>query len=96
MEPMKPMQPMKPMDFGPAWWPEDLGQPASSGGQGGVQYAFFPDRRRLAIRRDGAVTLYDSGEHRISGVSQEGGGDGAPVFTTQDGEVALDRLGKVG
>ena len=36
------MKPMKPMDFGPAWWPEDLGKPSTSGGQNDVKYAFFP------------------------------------------------------
>lgn len=67
MEPMKPMHPMKPMEAGPAWWPDGLGQPASSGGQNGTRYAFFPDHRRLAVERDGKVTLYDSGDHRIGG-----------------------------
>ena len=96
MEPMKPMQPMKPMDSGPAWWPDDLGQPASSGGQDGVRYAFFPDRRRLAVQRDGRVTLYASGGPRITGVSQGGGGDRPLTFTSQAGEVTLDRLKAVG
>ena len=97
MGPMKPMQPMRPMDFGPAWWPEDLGQPASSGGQGGVRYAFFPGHRRLAVQRNGEVTLYDSGEHRITGVSQEGGGDRPLAFTSQEGgEVEFGQLKKVG
>jgi hypothetical protein len=95
MEPMKPMQPMKPMESGPAWWPDDLGQPASSGGQNDVRYAFFPDHNRLAIERDGKVTLYDSGDHRIQGVSQEGGGDRPLAFTSQHGEVTLEQLRRV-
>ncbi len=96
LEPMKPTQPMKPMDSGPAWWPDDLGQPASSGGQNDVRYAFFPDHRRLAVQRDGKVTLYDSGDHRISGVSQRGGGDRPLAFSSDKGEVTLDRLREVG
>lgn len=95
MEPMKPMQPLEPIEAGPAWWPDGLGQPASSGGQGGVRYAFFPDRRRLAIERDGKTTLFDSADHRITGVSQEGGGGEGPTFTSQAGEVGLDRLKRV-
>ena len=95
MEPMKPMQPMKPMDFGPAWWPDDLGQPASSGGQDDIRYAFFPDRQRLAIQQNGKVTLYNSGDHRIGGVSQRQGSGQSPVFTSQKGEVTLDQLKKV-
>ena len=91
------MKPMQPMDFGPAWWPDELGQPASSGGQNDTRYAFFPDHRRLAIQRNGEVALYDSGDHRIQGVSQEGGvGDRPLAFTSQEGEVTLDRLERVG
>ncbi len=89
------MKPMKPMDFGPAWWPKEFGQPASSGGQNDVRYAFFPDARRLAIQRDGAVTLYDSGDHRISRVSQQQGVTGLLTFTSQHGEVRLENLRKV-
>ncbi len=93
---MEPMRPMQQMDAGPAWWPDDLGQPASSGGQGGIRYAFFPDRRRLAVERDGAVALYDSGDHRIGGVSQGQDGGGTLAFTSQHGEVALDQMRRVG
>ncbi|TDH64068.1 hypothetical protein E2C06_03160 [Dankookia rubra] len=96
MKPMTPMKPMEPMDPGPAWWPEELGQPASSGGQDGVQYAFFPDARRLAIRRDGRVTVYDSGQHRISGVAQRQGGSRAVVFSGAEGEVAAEDLREIG
>lgn len=96
VEPMKPMQPMKPMEAGPAWWPEEFGSPASSGAQDGTRYAFFPDHRRLAIQRDGEVSLYDTGEHRISGVSQDGGGGRPLSFASQAGEVTLDRMRRVG
>ena len=95
MKPMQPMEPMEPMEAGAAWWPEDLGQPASSGAQNEMRYAFFPDHRRLAIQRGGEVSLYDTGEHRIGGVSQEGGG--RPLaFSSQAGEVTLDQMERVG
>ena len=96
MEPMKPMQPMKPMDFGPDWWPKDLGKPSTSGGQNDVRYAFFPDSHRLAIQRDGQVTVYDSGDHEISGVSQAQGGTSSLAFSSQKGEVKVADLKKVG
>ena len=95
MEPMKPMRPMQPPEpvappsGGRAWWPEGSGHPASSGAQGGTLYAFFPDARRLLVERDGKVTTYDSGDRRISGVSQGGRGQ-PPTFTDQDGPVRLD------
>ena len=93
---MEPIKPMQPMDFGPAWWPEELGQPATSGGQDDVKYAFFPAARRLAIRRDGRVTVYDSGEHRISGVSQQQGSGRALAFSSDQGEVKAEELREVG
>jgi hypothetical protein len=95
MQPMKPMEPMKPMDFGPAWWPDDLGQPNSSGGQNGVRYAFFADAHRLVIDSDGTVSVYDSGDHRINGVSQQQGGASSLVFSSQRGDVKLDTLKKI-
>lgn len=91
MKPMQPMEPMAPMSGGEAWWPRGLGQPASSGAQDGTRYAFFPDARRLLIERDSRVSTYDSGEHRIGGVSQSGQGS-PPTFTGQNGPVRLDEL----
>ena len=98
MAPMKPMEPMKPMDP-PAsdWWPAGLSNPASSGAQDGLRYAFFPDQRRLAVEQDGKLTQYDTGDHQISGVSQQqadGRGD-SPRFSTQDGPVDLASLKQV-
>jgi hypothetical protein len=92
MEPMKPMQPMKPMDFGPSWWPEDLGQPSTSGAQDGARYAFFPEKRRLLVEREGKLATYDTGEHHISGVSQANGPTGSLAFSSQNGAVKLDEL----
>lgn len=93
MKPMAPMEPLKPAG-GDAWWPGDLGQPASSGGQGGLRYAVFPEKRRLAVERDGATRVYDTGDRRIGGVAQSGGG---PVrFTDRDGTVDLGSLREVG
>ena len=89
MEPMKPMKSMKSMD-GPdsSWWPKGLSSPSSSGSQNGVRYAFFPDQRRLAVEQDGNIKQYDTGEHRISGVSQAHGSQGGNLrFTSQSGDV---------
>jgi len=98
MKGMKPMAPMKQMDAQPSdWWPEGLSQPGSSGAQNGLRYAFFPQQRRLAIERNGRVTQYDTGEHRINGVSQQRQGSGGlPRFTSQHGEIDLNLLRQVG
>ncbi|UFN48548.1 hypothetical protein LPC08_21450 [Roseomonas sp. OT10] len=94
MKPMEPMKPMRPMHGNEAWWPKELGEPSSSGGQNGMRYAFFPEKRRLAVEQEGRVTLYDSGEHAISGVSQASGG--APRFTDAKGTVRLEDLRALG
>jgi hypothetical protein len=92
MAPMTPMKPMEPLKFDTPWWPEELGDPASSGGQNGMRYAFFPQKRRLLIEQDGKKTVYDSAEHQISGVAQQSGHTSSLVFTSQSGPVALHAL----
>ncbi|MGX7706075.1 SHOCT domain-containing protein [Methylobacterium sp. Gmos1] len=82
--------------FGGSWWPEGLGQPATSGSQNDARYAFFPESRRLAIESGGRVTLYDTGDHRIGGVSQQQGSSHSLSFTSQHGPVRLDELPVVG
>ena len=94
MKPMKPMEPMKPMSGGEAWWPKDLGEPSTSGGQNDLRYAFFGDKHRLVIEQGGKTTVYDSGSHKIQGVAQSSGS--SPRFTSQDGEVDLGSLKLVG
>ncbi|TFZ54831.1 hypothetical protein E4V01_24515 [Methylorubrum sp. Q1] len=97
MEPMKPMEPMssvEPLKGLKPWWPQVLGQPSTSGGQNGMRYAFFPDKQRLLVEIDGKLATYDSGDHRISGVSQPNGR--APSFSTQDGDVNVNYLKVVG
>ena len=75
------------------WWPAELGWPSSSGGQNDVQYAIFPGSRRLAIRRSGQVTVYDTGDHQIGGVQQQQGGPaGSMAFSSQFGTYAMDSL----
>ncbi|PNG25179.1 hypothetical protein CR492_15235 [Methylocella silvestris] len=82
--------------FGGGWWPAELGQPSSSGSQNDLQYAFFPGARRLAIRKGERITIYDSGDHNISGVSQQQGGDQTLTFSSQYGVVRLGDLNIIG
>jgi hypothetical protein len=97
MEPMEPMSPMKPepMKAPERWWPEELGeQPNSAGGQNEMRYAFFGDQQRLVIDTgDGKVQVYETGDHRISGVQQrESSRERKFTFTSQKGEVDLATL----
>ncbi len=75
-----------------AWWPQELGAPASTGAQNDMRYAWFPGPRRVAIAHGGEVRVYDSGEHDISGFSQQQGGDRSLTFTSQFGVVRLSEL----
>ncbi|SEQ92437.1 hypothetical protein SAMN05216548_10931 [Faunimonas pinastri] len=95
MEGMRPMEPMKPMKGSEPWWPRDLGEPSTSGGQNDVQYAFFAAAHRLLIRKGGEIATYDSGDHGISGVSQQQSGSSSLTFTSGEGRVDLDALKKV-
>jgi hypothetical protein len=95
MKPMQGMKPMAPMKPPERWWPEELGEhPNSAGGQNEARYAFFAETRRLAVDAgDGKVKVYDTGDHRISGVQQHQSGGGRKVtFTSQDGELDLATL----
>ena len=77
------------------WWPGDLGRPNSAGSQNDMRYAWFADARRLAIKRGGEVAVYDTQDHRISGVSQQQGGTDSVSFSSQHGPVSLDDLPRV-
>ncbi len=74
------------------WWPFDLGMPASTGAQNNMRYACFPDRRRLALDVNGQISVYDTGDHWITGFSQQQSGDQSLTFTSQYGVVRLDSL----
>ena len=68
---------MTPMKAPERWWPEELGEHhhTSIGGQNETRYAFFGDHKRLAVDTgDGKVQLYDTADHRISGMQQHQSG----------------------
>ncbi len=72
------------------WWPVELGTPFSSGGQNNIRYAIFP--HRLAVEVNGEVTIYDTLDNNISGVSQQQGGDTSLTFSSQYGTIAVSSL----
>ncbi|MEO8181601.1 MAG: SHOCT domain-containing protein [Deltaproteobacteria bacterium] len=75
------------------WWPSELGQPSSSGGQNDTRYAYFPGPRRLAVQRGGQVTVYDTLDHAIGGVQQQQGGPyGSQSFSSQFGTFTVESL----
>jgi hypothetical protein len=78
---------------GAGWWPGELGIPASAGTQNDLRYAYFPEKRRLAVHTRGCVTVYDTLHHRMTGFShQQGAADVGLLFTSQEGRVDLDDL----
>ena len=74
------------------WWPThlNLGAPFSTGGQNNTRYAVFA--KRLAVELNGEVTVYDTLDNNISGVSQQQGGDTSLCFTSQYGTISVSSL----
>jgi Short C-terminal domain len=75
-----------------AWWPAELGTPAASGAQNGMRYAYFPEKRRLAIAVNRHLRIYDTLDHQVSGVSQQQGTGSTLTFTSQHGVVEVNTL----
>ncbi|MGK4000703.1 SHOCT domain-containing protein [Sorangium sp. So ce1024] len=74
------------------WWPGELGVPSSTGAQNNIRYAYFPGARRLAVDVDGRVSVYDTLDHQIGGVSQQQGSGASVTFTSQYGVVSVQSL----
>ena len=72
------------------WWPNELGQPFSSGGQNNSRYALFPNR--LAVEVNGVLTVYDTLDHNIGGVSQQQGSNDSLMFNSQYGNISVSNL----
>ena len=77
------------------WWPKELGSPSATGVQNNMRYAFFPASRRLALSVDGAITVYDTKDHLISGFSQQQSGEKSVTFSSQHGRIDLAQLEKM-
>lgn len=70
------------------WYPSELGIPSSVGSQNSIRYAIFPNTSRLAIEVNGVLSVYDTLNHRISGVSQQQQNNGfSIIFTSQFGRL---------
>jgi len=74
------------------WWRADLGSPSSSGGQNNTRYAYFPSSHRLAVDVNGDVSIYDTLDHQIGGVSQQQGGNNSMTFSSQYGSFSTLNL----
>ena len=74
------------------WWPSDLGSPSSTGGQNNVRYAVFPGSRRLVVDLGGQITVYDTLDNQIGGVSQQQGGNDSMTFSSQYGTINVSSL----
>jgi len=81
-------------DYSSNWWPEELGQAASTGAQNNMRYAVFPSSRRLALSIGGRVTIYDTKDHLIGGVSQQQSEDQNIKLTSQHGQIDISKLEK--
>lgn len=75
-----------------SWWPDEFGIPSSVGSQNDMRYAVFPEERRLVIDDHGELAAYETGDHRISGVSQAKSTDSTLTFVSQHGVVRVSDL----
>ena len=76
-------------------WPEDFGPAAATGSQNDMRYAFFPNASRLVIDDAGKRTIYDTGRHIITAVSQQQSSGRALAFRSQLGPVSVSDLSVV-
>lgn len=74
------------------WYPAEFGSPSSSGSQNNMRYAYFADKHRLVIQQGGNVSIYDTLDHQIGGVSQQQSGTQDLSFSSQYGTVNLFSL----
>lgn len=74
------------------WWPAELGFPNGTGAQNQIRYAYFNAKHRLAVELNGRVSVYDTLDHQISGVSQQQGHGGSLTLTSQHGTVSISTL----
>ena len=77
------------------WWPDNLGTASATGAQNDMRYACFPEQQRLAVMRDGRVRIYDTGDHRINGFSQQQSDSQSLAFNSQHGAIRLEDLKEV-
>lgn len=73
-------------------WPAEWGTPSASGAQNDLRYDYFAGACRLVIEIGGARTVYDTADHRITGVSQQQGDGWTLTFTSQYGTVPVSTL----
>jgi hypothetical protein len=77
------------------WWPEKLGQPATSGSQYGRRYAYFRELRRLLIESYGKLAVYHTGDLQISGICPNSSRAISLTFYSQEGLVDIDELRQI-
>ena len=74
------------------WWPAGLSSPTTTGQQNAMRYAYFEQDRRLAIDDGSRIVVYDTQDHRISGVSQQQSTSHSLTFSSQHGPIDLASL----
>jgi len=91
-DPSSPLFEASRSELGSISWPAELGVPSSTGTQNDVHYGVFPAASRFAISEGGRVTVYDTGDHRITGLGQQQGSGRSLSLTSQRGTVSLKDL----
>ncbi len=79
-----------------AWWPAEFGTPGSAGSQNAMRYAIFPTAKRLVIDDNGDMSIYDTGAHVLTGVSQQQSDRQSLTFSSAAGPVPVSKLKRIG
>jgi hypothetical protein len=74
------------------WWPVDFGNAGMRASQNELDYAYFPNSNRLAVRQGGAVAIYDLSGLSFRGVAAQ---SGSIVVHTDRGPRSLVELPRV-
>ena len=69
-----------------SWWPPEFGTPSAAGSQNAMRYAFFPATQRLVVDDNGTVSIYDTGDCYLTGVSQQQSSTQTLSFSSTDGK----------
>ena len=85
-------RPIRDADRQDNWWPAGWSAPTATGQQNAMRYAYFEQERRLAIDDGGRIVVYDTRDHRISGVSQQQSTSRSLTFSSQHGPIDLASL----
>jgi hypothetical protein len=72
------------------WPPRGLGDPSVTGQSGGLRYAYYEGKRRLAVSNGDSIQLYETSDQRIDSFATSEGG--TLTFVSENGRRKATEL----